>query len=108
MRRSTFAAVSIFAGACWLSSQVGADAPGARPQSVRQVAHTDDSGVWIETEATEALLANTRPAPQPVGAGIIWHMIDPISITESVSLADTTDESSDLAPLAVATSKEER
>ena len=63
------------------------------PPVVRDTAHVDASGSWIEREHV-SVRPRPRPArPQPVGAGIIWHLTDSGSITESVAVADSTDES---------------
>ncbi len=76
---------------------VGAFCPSsnvqARTETVRQqTAHVDGQGMWIETVAAEGPSAAARPNAGPRGSEIIWHMTDPASITASVCVADTTDE----------------
>src|SRR5688572_17186952 len=55
----------------------------------RQVARVDATGYHLDT-----LTRHAKPSDpfQPVGAGIQWHYNDPISITNSVCVSDTTNE----------------
>ncbi len=67
-------------------------APARAMPGVSHVARIGERGTWVEP------VAGVAPEPgaggaQPVGAGIIWHIFDPGTITESVAVADTTDES---------------
>lgn len=58
----------------------------------RATARIDAAGQTIVREiSTDAL--RTPAGPQPAGTGIIWHLVDAVSITESVAMSDTTDES---------------
>ena len=75
------------AGLSWfLAVQAGA-APG-----VWRTALVDPSGMRIEAHSEPGSGPEGVGGSQPAGSGIIWHLIDPASITESVCVADTTDE----------------
>jgi hypothetical protein len=71
------------------ATPAGAEATGS---SLRHVTHVDASGLRIETETTAVPYTDAPLHREATGAGIIWHIIDPISITYSVCLSDTTDE----------------
>ncbi len=61
-------------------------------QASRQVARVNDAGMWIESVYGQP--ANeTMPGLDGIGReGIIWHLHDNASITYSICLADTMDE----------------
>ncbi len=63
----------------------------AQETSTRQVAYVDDSGMWIDSVILDG--AGEPPQTSMPLPGIIWHLADPISVVNSVALADTTDES---------------
>lgn len=60
---------------------------------MRHLAHVDSEGQHIERQVLPS--ADTAPLDpaQPVGSGILWQLVDAASITESVAVADATDES---------------
>jgi hypothetical protein len=65
-------------------------AAGASAQSMtRQIARVDATGFHIDTIAKPAVPSDPF---QPIGAGIVWTFNDPISITNSVCVGDTTNQ----------------
>ncbi len=60
--------------------------------SMRRVAHVDESGQWIEIQYGDGSGTPPSRSASSVPPGVIWHAIDAISITNSVAVSDTTDE----------------
>ena len=73
-------------------------------QTTRRVARTTTEGIFVETASSVELGPvspggggnSSGPPADPAGwlagTGVIWHFVDNISITNSVAIADTTDE----------------
>ena len=84
MRSRLVAAMFVLLMAIW--TVAAAQTPGDSAISVRHVTRVDESGVSIERQLGR-FHVELPSAPQPVGAGIIWHLNDGGSITESVDTA---------------------
>ena len=65
----------------------------AGQQSQRHVNHVDKSGQWVEIETAVNQFRTSRiPKATSLLPGVIWQAVDAISITSSVVVSDTTDE----------------
>lgn len=67
----------------------GVPSPGV---SMRRVAHVDESGQWIEIQYSDGPGTPPSRSASALPPGVIWHAVDAISITKSVAVSDTTDE----------------
>lgn len=62
-------------------------------QSQRHVNHVDKSGQWVEIESSGNQLSKSRiPKATSLLPGVIWQAVDSASITNSVVVSDTTNE----------------
>jgi len=96
---AVFVAVPSSAQALQLQASAGPEAaigsvgnvpsPGV---SLRRVAHVDESGQWIEIQYSDGLGTPPSRSASGLPPGVIWHAVDAISITNSVAVSDTTDE----------------
>lgn len=66
----------------------------AGQQSQRHVSHVDKSGQWVEIETAINQLSRSKTpkATSLLPPGVIWQAVDAISITNSVCVSDTTNE----------------
>lgn len=60
--------------------------------SMRRVAHIDEAGLWIEIQYSDGSKAPPSRRASGMLPEVIWHVTDAISITNSVAVSDTTDE----------------
>lgn len=64
----------------------------AEAQTVRHMARADSTGMWIDAQYSPASIALEPMMSLRGEAGILWHVHDEFSITQSVALSDSTDE----------------
>lgn len=64
----------------------------AEAQTVRHIARTDSTGMWIDAQDSPASITLEPMMSLRGEEGILWHVNDEFSITQSVALSDNTDE----------------
>ncbi len=61
-------------------------------QSQRRISHVDKTGQWVEIESGTPIGRYIKLMEEGQVPGVIWHAPDAVSITESVCVSDTTNE----------------